>query len=82
MANEATKQEIYCECIWKHYDCFAYDDDKNGNCDALSNCEFPGRTDCPFYKPESAVPDSHLKELKEAKEAAKNAEKKQKKSAK
>lgn len=57
------KKESYCECKWNHPDCFAFDENDNGNCDALSDCDFPGRDDCPFYKPDSEVPDAHLKKI-------------------
>lgn len=57
--------EKYCKCTWKHKDCFAYDTDNNGNCDALSDCDFPNRKDCPFYKHKSLVPDANLKLMKQ-----------------
>ena len=39
-----------CICDWNHSDCFA---NKGGICVALTNCDFPGRTDCPFMKDKS-----------------------------
>lgn len=43
-------------CKYKHGDCLAAafqhpdDPDFTIRCTALENCDFVGRTDCPFYK--------------------------------
>lgn len=35
------------KCTWEHENCFAL---LNGECRILTDTDFPGREDCPFYK--------------------------------
>lgn len=37
-------------CRWKHPDCPAYE---SGLCVAVTDTDFPGRYDCPFYNPKA-----------------------------
>lgn len=41
---------VKVKCVWKHPNCPAYQD---GMCVALTETEFPGRYDCPFYNPKA-----------------------------
>ena len=61
----------YIQCAWNHPDCRCgtvrnRQGEKIHECNVLINCDFPGRTDCPFYKPGPSkginIPDS-IKEV-------------------